>query len=456
MSCRVPPTADDLDVPTHLETRVDGVRILIIQTRPPGAISHVQVDVSVGDDYESRPDQREVAHFIEHLVASLLRSRKYRKIGNKRMAEELGIASNACTSSVRTSYYMNGTTDLLETMIHVQIGAVVDFLTFFNETAKDDRFGREEQAVRRELASKIDLADYRMYERLNEILYANHPRAISQRTDMENIMHMKPETVREFYTNYYVPSNMVFTVATSVPINDVKKILNQYMFTVPTIIKKTAPLRALLRNTFPSNRNVHYLQLQESRTVRLNLVWPLNMRRFDDDAISASIISNVLSGGFSSRLLHELREHLGDVYSVSAYPCLDELKANFSTFQIETSTSNKKVNEVLSHIMSELRLLCSEGPSNEEMEKYRRRIRASHEHMLLDREPSTFVDAYAEQVLFRGKIVHSRRKSLEHALSITKEEVKRVCNSIFQQPNVVLLYGSMDKLNDAQLKLAIK
>lgn len=438
-----------LDVEHELITRKeDGVRILLVHTEMPGAISHVQVDVSVGDDYEVRPEQRECAHFIEHLVASLLRSRTYPDAGNKRAAEELGISSNACTSAVRTSYYMNGSTDLLKQMIDFQVGAIVDFLRYF-AGGDDPRYAREEMAVRRELSSKVDMAEMRLYERLNEILYPGHPRAVSQRQDMRNIMTMTPATVRNFYARHYVPSNMVFIVATSETRERVLQLLGEYTFKEPAAIRAQAPLRPRLqRAPFPTPSQVYYEELKQARTVRLNMVWPLNMRRYDPGAADVSVIENVLTGGFSSRLLHRLREVDGDVYSVSAYACLDPLDASFSNFQIETSTSAEKVEEVITHILDELQRLCSnDDPSElgEEIAKYRRRIASARERGYLNRAPTVYVDAYAEQVLYRWKVVRSREDSLRHMETIQPGQVVDACRRIFGSRGI-LLYGAASQL----------
>ena len=444
-------TGSGLDVPHEIIKRDDGLTILLLHTSLPGAISHVQVDVKVGDDNEARPDEREAAHFLEHLVASLLRSRTYKGEGTKRFAEEHGIESNASTSSVRTSYYMNGHVDRLQMMIDMQVGAIADFLELF-EGDRGKRYALEESAVQRELAAKIDTPEFRLYEEFNRIVYGAHPRAVSQRTDMVNIMKMRSATVRTFFAAHYVPRNMLVTVATSEPKERVLAMLAPYSFARTSNV--VAVPRPSLTQPFPRGLHVHALELKDAHTVRMTFAWPLPVRRFDDDAFVVRAISNLLTGGFSSRLLNRLRVVDGAVYSVQAYGCVDETDAGFSNYQIETSANAADVAEVIAHTLDELATLCRDGPTDDEMEKYRLRIRTARERRMLSRSPSGYVDDYAEQVLFTGAIVETNARRFKLAERVSKFDVMRVCRSIFgpaadgRRSNLLIVYGAPKNMDD--------
>ncbi len=87
--------------------------------------------------------------------------------------------------------------------------------------------------------------------------------------------------------------------------------------------------------------------------------------RKDDDFIAAYILNYIIGGGgFSSRLMEEVREKRGLAYSVHSnlFPY-----QHGAVFVGNVATKNERVGQSLEVIEGELRRLAEEGPSSEEL-----------------------------------------------------------------------------------------
>jgi len=449
--------------------REDGLRVLIIHTGALGRIAHVQVDIRVGDDNEGgtgpqagSPD-RETAHYLEHLVACLLQSRKYPGGEAKRLTERHGISSNAFTSAVRTSHYMSGHAKLLAEMIDVQVGALADFPQFFDELAASPRFAMEKEAVLEELADRIGVPDFEMYEAINAQVFAGHPRAVSQRFDVDNVRRLTPAGVRAFVDKYYVARNMMVTVAgpdALCGVVSVMRQLEQYRFGRPGA-PAAAPVP--LPNPFETRINkarVVYVPVAGAKTMRISMIWPCRLREYEQTA-ALGALSHVLTGGFESRLLKRLRVDDGLVYSVSAGADLDERNAAYGTYQIVTSVTQGKVARLVSETFLELRRLVRDGPTAEEMREYTLLIETAQEYRILDRKPGSWVDDYANQALFADTdeaftttAIVSNAERYARKLAVTAEDVRKLAADTigFLTNNMLFVYSDARDSTDVICK----
>jgi len=463
--------AHALDAPRMIYDLEDGgPRVLIISTRLPGAIAHVQVDIVVGDDNEGTEGDRkdrESAHFIEHLVASLLYSDSFPDGNAKRLAEEKGVTSNAYTSDVRTSYYMSGLDTDLETMIDIQVGTIADFERYFeSDIADTEKYAGEQLAVERELSKRVAKPEFRVYERLRSIIYAGHPRATSQRIDIEEIRKKQPDDVLRFFRQHYTPSNMLIVIVSPRPRDEVKALLERRRGDVKSIVERFTrrqypppPTRVALRDNWTRRVNATHVLLPDEQTTQLVMAWRLPVTRFDYDRVRAlRALDYLLVGGFSSRLLERLRiKDKGLVYSVSASAQLDERDAGFSVFYVETTCKASDARLVVRHVLEELHSMAKDGPADDEMDKWRLLLTGERERLCLSRSPSRYVDSYSTFLLFHhtGEKLDSRTpkgpkvaEDLEQLLAVTSTRIRDECSAIVGEKLLVVTSGPDDVSDD--------
>lgn len=445
---------DHLDAPAVLLRLPNGLTLLVILTSKHVNLAHVQVDVRVGDDDEGMPEdgRRETAHFLEHLVASMLYSRRFPDGEAKAWVEQHGIYSNAFTSAVRTSHYMSGHASLLMDMIDVQVGALADFgkPEFYSKLADGPRFAREAQAVRRELQGRAGESDMKLYEALADVLYPGHPRSVGQAFDADNVLKLTKQQVLAFVNKYYVAGNMMVTVAGPASVCDVHELAAK-VGSFDVLATSGPPQRAPPPPPFPAGADnetgvtVRLVSLPNEATVRVTMVWPLRLAEYDaarhGDVLAVNALSSLLTAGFTSRLMEKLRVEDGLVYGVSAEKSLDERDAAYGTYQIDTSVAAKSLPTLVDHTFAVLRGMARDGPTAIEMEKYKLTVETAIERRQASLSPGAWVDDYADHVLFAGTFF-SNRQHFAAMRRITGEDVRRAASKLipfFAGPMVVLI-----------------
>ena len=98
---------------------------------------------------------------------------------------------------------------------------------------------------------------------------------------------------------------------------------------------------------------------------------------FDDpDYYAALVVNHILGGGgFSARLMTEIREKRGLVYRVYSY--LNET-GSLPVWMGRMGTSHKNVEEALSVLRAELKRMREDGPSETELENAKNYIEGSY------------------------------------------------------------------------------
>lgn len=450
-----------LDVPVVLVKLPSGLRVLFIKTTKHVHLAHVQVDVRTGDDDEglSGSKFRETAHYLEHLVASMLYSRRFPNGEAKAWVEQHGIDSNAFTSAVRTSHYMSGHASLLDAMIDVQVGAVADFLRpeFYDEKlARGPRFEGEKQSVVRELLADIGDADYQMYEARNAAMFAGCPRAATQADDAKNVLRLTPDQVRDFFQRHYVAGNILITIAAPASVCDVQRLLGKiaaYEF-IPTpacgLPERPAPPK-LPDDDGNDGKDVRVIRVPvaAASTVHVNLVWRVRLAEYDAkrqrDVLALGALSSLLTGGFTSRLLNKLRVEDGMVYGVSAGRSLDERDAKYGLYIIETSVAAESLPRLLHETFDVLRGMSERGPTKEEMQKYLLNVETDMERRVANLSPGSWVSDYVNRVLF-SETLRKNESHFRELLSLTSEDIQRVASEVvpFFTGAVVVLIGAAD------------
>ncbi len=262
--------------------------------------------------------------------------------------------------------------------------------------------------------------------------------------------------MRAFVERGYTAGNVMVTVAgpignpaCSVPA--ILKLLEPYTFPVAE-----NPLKRPPPPPFPDGVTVTHVPLPDTTTVRITLAWPLRLRQYERTAAgrrqvaAVHALSNLLTGGFSSRLLKRLRVQEGLVYSVSAGADLDERDPGFGNYQIATSVDADDVAHLLTDIFDELARMSDEGPLGSEMEKYHMRIRTAMERRVLDASPGSYVDDYANQVLFTRRLGVRNRDRFADALAVTSADIRNICQNVvrFLTGPVVCLHGGTTNVSD--------
>lgn len=131
--------------------------------------------------------------------------------------------------------------------------------------------------------------------------------------------------------------------------------------------KATAAYGAIART---GGRTVRIIDKPEVTQTQVRMVCPA-VARNHPDYYPILVANTILGGGFTSRLIDEIRVNQGLTYSISSR---FDMYRNAGIFRISTFTKNETIRKIVDETLAVLAKLQTEGPSPEEVAKARRYI----------------------------------------------------------------------------------
>ncbi len=264
-----------------------------------------------------------------------------------------GINFNASTSRDMTQYYIELPNDALELWAKLESERIKEpvFRQFYTErnTVYEERLMRYESNPQSKL-----------FEDFLGVAFLAHPYRHPTIGYTSNIPFLSLSLVRKFYFDHYVPKNMTITVVGKQDTSQTLKILKQYFGTIPQA--PSQDFVAIKEDTKNTRRLVTYADA----TPYLLIGWHKPaMPHFDDYVFD--ILSEILSGGKSSRLYKKLvidKKVVSDIAAYNGYP-----GSRYDNLFIVEATPKESIacEEVEAMVYQELNLLqstCSQEEIN--------------------------------------------------------------------------------------------
>ncbi len=189
------------------ETLANGLKIRIVP-KPGFAKAYAQLSVNYGS-IDAHFDAgngmitppKGVAHFLEHKVFE-------QPDGGNALATfaQTGASPNAFTSKTMTAYHFSCTENFDR-----NLEILLDFVSTPYFT--DENVLKEQGIIGQEIGMVNDKPHFKVYENLHEALYHVHPARDSIIGTVESIGNITRSVLDDCYRTFYIPSNMVLTVA---------------------------------------------------------------------------------------------------------------------------------------------------------------------------------------------------------------------------------------------------
>lgn len=265
---------------------------LIVHEDPTTPLAVVNILYNVGSRDESE-DQTGFAHLFEHLM--------FGGSVNAQVFDEplqkAGGENNAFTSTDITNYYESLPAPNLETALWLESDRM-------NELA----FSEHSLDVQRKVVSEEFKEHYinqpygDVWHKLRELAYVNHPyRWPTIGKELSHIENAQLDDVKSFFFKYYRPNNAIIVLAGNVKEENAFALVQKWFGDIPA------------GNTPPKNIPQEPRQ-DKKKTLRMEADVPLDAiykawhmpGRMDPRYYTADLITDVLSGGKSSRLYQTL------------------------------------------------------------------------------------------------------------------------------------------------------
>jgi zinc protease len=189
---------------------------------------------------------------------------------------------------------------------------------------------------------------------------AGHPYGRSENGTFESVAAITQDDIREFARSSLAKDRLKIAVVGQITASELAPILDQIFAALPAAATPesigTAELKGL------GETKVIARDIPQSAVV----FGAPGLMRQDPDYAAAQVLNHILGGGgFSSRLMEEVREKRGLAYGVATY--LYPMR-HAGLYLGQVGTENARVAESLSLIKAEIGRLRAEGPTPKELE----------------------------------------------------------------------------------------
>lgn len=350
-----------INVAYTMFTLPDGLTVILHEDHSV-PVASVNVWHKVGSADE-KPGRTGFAHLFEHLMFEGSGHVKEGDFDN--FLEAAGGSNNASTDNDVTDYYIDVPSNAIDLALFLEsdrLGYLLDIVTPAMVDGQRD-------VVKNERRQSYENAPYGMAEiRIPEIIYPkNHPYHWPVVGYMEDLTAASADDVKDFFKQFYTPSNSVLTIAGDFNSADLRKRIEYWFSDV-----KAGPMAPMIDVPPVEIPTV----LKESMTdqvqlPRLYLTW-VTPRGFAPGDAELDVAASLLAGGKTSRLYKRLVYDLQVAQNVSAAQESAQLGSQFRiTVTAKPSQDPPQValDKLKAIIDEELQKLRDTPPTEREMQR---------------------------------------------------------------------------------------
>ena len=272
-------------------TLPNGLRVIVHQDlATPMVVMNIMYDVGARDEDENRTG---FAHLFEHLMFG-------GSVNIPSYDEPLQMAggeNNAYTTNDLTNYYLQLPAENLETAFWLESDRMLS-LAFDEKSLEVQRKVVVEEFKEHYLSKPYG----DVWHRMRELCYKTHPyRWMTIGKDISHIEKAQLADVKNFFSRHYCPINAVMVLAGNITVDKARELAERWFGDIP-------PGKKYSRNL------PHEPEQNEERRSVVNARVPLDAfykcwhisHRLDRRYYIADLITEILSGGGSSRLYQSL------------------------------------------------------------------------------------------------------------------------------------------------------
>ena len=397
----------------------NGLRVIVhIDTTTPMAVLDVMYDVGARDE---DPDQTGFAHLFEHLMFG-------GSINIPAYDEPLQMAggeNNAYTTNDLTNYYIQLPVENLETAFWLESDRMLSLA-----------FDENSLAVQRKVVSEEFKEHYLnkpygdAWHKMRALAYQVHPyRWMTIGKELSHVENAQLQDVKNFFFKHYTPANAILCVAGNVTVEQVKALAEKWFGDIPAGEKYK-------RNLPEEPKQTAERKMEVKAKVPLDALYKCwhNYPRLDQRYYTADLITDLLSGGGSSRLYQSL---VKEKQLFSNINCFHFGSVDAGLIAIEGKlVKGVKMHDAEKAIEEELERMKSEMVSDAELEKVKNKtesLMAFEDVPLMSRAGS--LATY--ELLGDADLMN---RELEHYRAVTAQDIQQECKNIFTKENCSTLY----------------
>lgn len=194
----------------------------------------------------------------------------------------------------------------------------------------------------------------------NVVTYGKeHP--YGELTTEKTVENITLEDCKNYYKKYFKPNVGYLAVVGDISLKEAKKLVKEYFsewesgdITQPTYAMPEAP------------KETYIAMVDRSASVQsvIDVTYPIQLEPGNPDVVKARVLNQILGGGFSSRLMQNLREDKAFTYGARSTLSSDELVGSFSA---GASVRNEVTDSAVHEFLVELKKMRNEEATEKEL-----------------------------------------------------------------------------------------
>lgn len=408
----------------------NGLKVILHQDKSDPIVAMATI-VHVGSNRE-KPGRTGFAHFFEHM--SFNDSENVPKGSNRKLIPELGGTRNGGTWSDGTIYYEVVPKDAFDKLLWIDS----DRLGFMINTVDQGTLEREKQVVKNEKRQRVDNRPYgHTGHVIKKALYPkNHPYNWTVIGDLEDLQAATLDDVREFYQQFYVPSNATLVIAGDIDLEETKKKVELWFGEI-----KSGPAMANMQpQPVELKQDIKLVHMDNfAKLPELRLTFP-TIEQYHPDSYALNVLAELLSEGKEAALYKIIVEEKKLAPAVSAWNRSEEIAGTF-TVRVRANAGTK-LDDVTVAIQQAMAKFEKDGFSDNQLTKIKAKLETDFYYSIesvLDKALQLGIyNEYAGSADFI-------KQDIKNITAVTREDITRVFNHYLKnKPSIVTSFVPKD------------
>jgi zinc protease len=379
-----------------------------------------QMTIKAGSRFDS-PDKAGLAH----LTASLLQSGT-----QTRQATEISDAIDFIGGKLTVEAHSDSSSAFLK-VLRKDVETGFDILSDIirNPAFSQKELDRKKREVLGEILGEKENPGLVARKAFNEIIFSNHPFQYPVIGLEKTLSRIKRKDVIQFHQSYYRPNNSMIAIVGDLTESEARGLVRKYFENW-----EKGPIKppAILP---PTPLHEKKMRIIDQAVTQSNIVLGhLGVPKNHPDYHALLVMNYILGGGgFSSRLMTEVRDNQGLAYHISSR---FQSYLDVGTFLVVLQTKNSSANQAIQQVLSEIQRIQTEPVTDRELKESRAFLMGSFPLRL---DTSSKLSNFLTSIELYGLGLDYLDRFPKIIASISKEDVLQVAQKYLQADRYLLV-----------------
>jgi zinc protease len=361
---------------------------------------------------------------LANLTASLLtegtQSRTSREISEaiEFVGGSIGASGGADYSTVSLS--------ILKKDVDLGFDLLADII--LNPSFPEDELIKKRERIKASLKAREEDPAFVATKAFKKAVFGDHPYGRLVSGSDKTLDDISRDDVVNFHESYYVPNSSIMAVVGDISAAEVTVLLKRYFsaWHAQNVEKNELML--------PKTKERKIITVDKDLTQATIELGHLGVSRDNPDYYALSVMNYILGGGgFSSRLMLNIREEKGLVYDIHSFFAAEKYGGRF---QVGLQTKNESANIAIREVLNEIRRIKTEPVTDSELSDAKSFLTGSFPMRI---ETSSRIAGFLVAVEYYDLGVKYIDNYPGYINSISKEDVLRVAKKYLDDVNFTLV-----------------